>query len=101
MTPQLALFDAEPVLPGGFRYAADLLAASEESELVARLSELPLKEFEFHGYRGKRRVASFGWHYDFAREALDGSTTCLPSCARFANGPLNSRRWIRNGFSTC
>jgi alkylated DNA repair dioxygenase AlkB len=71
MTPQLALFDAEPVLPGGFRYAADLLAASEESELVARLSELPLKEFEFHGYRGKRRVASFGWHYDFAREALD------------------------------
>jgi alkylated DNA repair dioxygenase AlkB len=71
MTAQLALFDAESALPSGFRYAPALVSASEESELVARVRELPLKEFEFHGYRGKRRVASFGWHYDFAREALD------------------------------
>jgi alkylated DNA repair dioxygenase AlkB len=71
MSSQLALFDAQPSLPAGFRYAPELLSTSEESELVARLGELPLKEFEFHGYRGKRRTASFGWHYDFAREALD------------------------------
>jgi Alkylated DNA repair protein len=71
MPSQLALFDPEPSLPTGFRYAPDLLAAHEEAELVMHLSELPLKEFEFHGYRGKRRTASFGWRYDFDREALD------------------------------
>jgi alkylated DNA repair dioxygenase AlkB len=26
---------------------------------------LPFKEFEFHGFLGKRRTVSFGWHYDF------------------------------------
>jgi alkylated DNA repair dioxygenase AlkB len=71
MTAQLAFFDAQPSLPPGFRYAPDLIPADAESELVAQLRELPLKEFEFHGYRGKRRTASFGWHYDFGREALD------------------------------
>jgi alkylated DNA repair dioxygenase AlkB len=71
MTPQLALFDAQPSLPAGFRYAPELLSADEESELVMHPRELTLKEFEFHGYRGKRRTASFGWHYDFNRETLD------------------------------
>jgi alkylated DNA repair dioxygenase AlkB len=71
MTAQLALFDAQPSLPAGFRYAPELLSADEESELVMHLRELTLKEFEFHGYRGKRRTASFGWHYDFNRETLD------------------------------
>ena len=27
---------------------------------------LPFKEFEFHGYLGKRRVVSFGWQYEFS-----------------------------------
>ena len=71
MTSQLPLFDAQPALPPGFRYAPDVVPRDEEAVLVARLGELPLKEFEFHGYRGKRRTASFGWHYDFGREALD------------------------------
>jgi hypothetical protein len=26
---------------------------------------LPFREFEFHGFTGKRRIDSFGWHYDF------------------------------------
>lgn len=71
MPSQLALFDAQPSFPPGFRYAPALLSADEETALVTRLRDLPLKEFEFHGYRGKRRTASFGWHYDFGREALD------------------------------
>jgi alkylated DNA repair dioxygenase AlkB len=32
--------------------------------------ELPFRDFEFHGYTGKRRVVSFGWHYDFAARHL-------------------------------
>jgi alkylated DNA repair dioxygenase AlkB len=32
--------------------------------------ELPFRDFEFHGYTGKRRVVSFGWHYDFSGRRL-------------------------------
>jgi alkylated DNA repair dioxygenase AlkB len=56
--------------PEGFRYLADVVPIDEEQELVARIRELPLKEFEFHGFLGKRRVISYGWHYDFSEEAL-------------------------------
>jgi alkylated DNA repair dioxygenase AlkB len=47
------------------RYATDVLAPEEEQGLLDALSSLPFKEFEFHGFFGKRRVVSFGWHYDF------------------------------------
>ena len=60
----------ETAPPEGFRYQADVLPADEERELVERIPELPLKEFEFHGYVGKRRVISYGWHYDFAERKL-------------------------------
>lgn len=56
--------------PEGFRYQADVLPPEEEQELVARIQELPLKEFEFHAYVGKRRNISYGWHYDFSQEKL-------------------------------
>src|ERR1051325_52382 len=56
--------------PEGFRYQADVVPLDEERELVERIRELPLKEFEFHGYTGKRRVMSFGWHYDFNESKL-------------------------------
>jgi alkylated DNA repair dioxygenase AlkB len=56
--------------PEGFRYQAEILPPEEEQELVARIRELPLKEFEFHGYVGKRRTLSYGWHYDFGQERL-------------------------------
>src|SRR4029453_14923277 len=47
------------------RYATDVLARKEEETLLDALPSLPFKEFEFHGFLGKRRVVSFGWHYDF------------------------------------
>ena len=54
----------------GFRYQLDLLDHSEEAALIPRLSTLPFRDFEFHGYTGKRRVVSFGWKYDFSSAAL-------------------------------
>ena len=57
-------------LPDGFGYKPSLLSIGEEAALVERLTELPLREFEFHGYVGKRRVVSFGWHYDFSGRDL-------------------------------
>lgn len=50
--------------PEGFRYRAETLPPEDESELVEHIRQLPLQEFEFHGYTGKRRVLSFGWHRD-------------------------------------
>ena len=61
---------SETAPPEGFRYQADVLPADEERALVERIETLPLKEFEFHGYVGKRRVASYGWHYDFGERKL-------------------------------
>ena len=57
-------------VPEGFRYHAALIGPSEEDAVVARIRELPFREFEFHGYLGKRRVVSFGWHYDFSGQKL-------------------------------
>jgi alkylated DNA repair dioxygenase AlkB len=70
MTDQSSLFGSEPRLPSGFRYQPDLISPAEETELLEKLSELPFRPFEFHGYVGKRRVISFGWEYDFAVERV-------------------------------
>jgi alkylated DNA repair dioxygenase AlkB len=54
----------------GFRYQPALIGASDEATLVAQVRELPFREFEFHGYLGKRRVVSFGWQYDYSGRTL-------------------------------
>src|SRR5438128_434426 len=59
------LFECAPNLPEGMRYMPSLISAGEERALLDALPALPFKEFEFHGFRGKRRTVSFGWHYDF------------------------------------
>ncbi len=57
-------------LPEGFRYKPELIGPADEEALLARVRELPFRGFEFHGYTGKRRVVSFGWHYDFSGRQL-------------------------------
>jgi alkylated DNA repair dioxygenase AlkB len=52
-------------MPAGFRYAPELIEADEEARLIEAFADLPFKEFEFHGFLGKRRVVSFGFRYDF------------------------------------
>jgi alkylated DNA repair dioxygenase AlkB len=65
---QFTLFpsSASP-LPEGFAYKPDVISPSEERRLLAQISPLPFKEFQFHGFEGKRRVVSFGWRYDFSQ----------------------------------
>jgi alkylated DNA repair dioxygenase AlkB len=63
--------DEDPPQPlEGFRYRPELIGQADEAALVARVRELPFREFEFHGYTGKRRVVSFGWKYDFSGRQL-------------------------------
>jgi alkylated DNA repair dioxygenase AlkB len=69
----LDLFAAEPQLPEGFQYRSGVISADMESSLLESFRELPFKEFEFHGYTGKRRVVSYGWKYDFSEARLKKS----------------------------
>ena len=57
-------------MPEGFRHTRELITPATERELVARLELLPFRDFEFHGYTGKRRIVSYGWHYDFTARTL-------------------------------
>lgn len=63
---QLSLFAPSPSLyPEGFRYEDNIISEAQEARLIENLQSLPFKEFEFQGYKGKRRVVSYGWQYDF------------------------------------
>ncbi len=80
--------------PEGFRYQPALISPADESALVVRIRELPFREFEFHGYLGKRRVVSYGWQYDFAGRSLkeaeeipDFLLNLRARAASFANMP--------------
>lgn len=76
MTDQIPLFDVPsplPGLPAGFRYQANVISKDAEGALLERIRELPFREFEFHGYTGKRRVVSYGWRYDFNQRTLQRS----------------------------
>jgi alkylated DNA repair dioxygenase AlkB len=57
--------------PEGFKYVEELVLPEVESELIREIERLPLKEFEFQGYTGQRRVVSYGWHYDFGSFSLN------------------------------
>ena len=67
---QLSLFSAGATLPEGFQYQANLVSPEEEQRLLEWVRQLPLKDFEFQGYVGKRRVISYGWQYDFNERVL-------------------------------
>jgi alkylated DNA repair dioxygenase AlkB len=69
---QLGLFGLPlpPGLPAGFKYAAEVVPPDEEERLIHEIRRLPFREFEFHGYVGRRRLVSFGWRYDFNERSL-------------------------------
>ncbi|HEY8442113.1 MAG TPA: alpha-ketoglutarate-dependent dioxygenase AlkB [Xanthobacteraceae bacterium] len=63
---QTNLFEAPaPALPEGFTYRPRFLSEAVEQNLLKDVRGLPFREFEFHGFLGKRRIVSFGWRYDF------------------------------------
>lgn len=88
------LFDRpQATFPAGF-YQPDLISSAEERHLAERIADLPLKEFEFQGFLGKRGIASFGWRYDFNGGGLQKTydipsflTSVREQAARFARLP--------------
>lgn len=74
---QQSLFLTQPSASAhvaGFSYWPEVFTASEERDWLREIAALPFKPFEFHGYLGKRRIVSFGWHYDYSGRALRPST---------------------------
>lgn len=67
---QIELFAAEARAPAGFSYREGIITAAEEAALAEQFAALPLKPFEFRGYRGNRRVVSFGRRYDYSARSL-------------------------------
>jgi len=71
MSGQFSLFEPPaPVLPPGFRYAPELVSPDAERALLEAFATYPFAAFEFRGFLGQRRTASFGWRYDFGASAL-------------------------------
>jgi hypothetical protein len=65
------LFPEMKAGPPGFIYRENFVTEEEEKTLAASLGQLDLKPFEFHGYLGNRRVASFGLKYDYERRSVE------------------------------
>ena len=70
---QLALFSDQAAGPAGLRYVTEFISVETERELIARISELPLKPFQFGVFEGNRRVKSFGFRYDYTLQKLEQS----------------------------
>jgi alkylated DNA repair dioxygenase AlkB len=70
LSEQFAFFEGSSPSPEGLRYATEFVPPSTEQELIARIAALPLRPFQFGQYEGKRRVASFGFSYDYTLRRL-------------------------------
>jgi alkylated DNA repair dioxygenase AlkB len=73
VSEQFALFESPAPQPEGLRYAADFVSLDTEQRLISGIRNLPLQPFQFGQFEGKRRVASFGFRYDYALRQLQRS----------------------------
>lgn len=64
MTDQQSLF-ARDEIPAGLRYEPGFISPAEEAELLTRIRTIEVQPFQFGAFEGKRRVAWFGWQYDY------------------------------------
>jgi alkylated DNA repair dioxygenase AlkB len=71
LSEQLTLFPAQSVPPEGLRYCSEFISKATEQKFIGRIAALPLKPFQFGQYEGKRRVASFGFRYDYTLRRLE------------------------------
>jgi alkylated DNA repair dioxygenase AlkB len=93
---QLGLFSAETPGPRGLRYRPDFVSPTVERELIARIAALPLAPFQFGAFEGKRRVASFGWRYDYTHQRLESADE-LPEWLRPVIGRIEAEDGLPPG----
>lgn len=88
------LFGVAAALPEGFVYAEDFVTPEEEAALIEVIRALPLAEAQYKEYTARRRTVSYGFQYDFDRNALDEAPPLPPILF-----PLRDRvaRWLGVG----
>jgi len=82
---QLDLFGASALEPPGFSYWPAFISPQEEAALIGRFADLPLAPFQFGAFEGKRRVASFGFRYDYSDHRLHEAGAMPPWIAPLAS----------------
>jgi alkylated DNA repair dioxygenase AlkB len=70
LNQQLALFPQAETTPQGLRHVEAFISPAVERELIGHVAALPLQPFQFGAFEGKRRVASFGFRYDYTSQRL-------------------------------
>jgi alkylated DNA repair dioxygenase AlkB len=70
MAEQFALFEDLSPEPEGLRYTPDFVSSDTEQKLIQSIRSLPLQPFQFGQFEGKRRIASFGFRYDYGLRQL-------------------------------
>lgn len=78
LTEQLPLFVDKCSALEALRYAVEFIPPATERDLIERLAALPLQPFQFGQYQGKRRVASFGFRYDYTLRCLQTAEPIPP-----------------------
>src|SRR3954453_20078963 len=98
---QLGLFQEQNAGPAGLRYQAEFVSKAAENELISRISQLPLQRFQFGAFEGQRRVAWFGYRFDYTANRLadadpvpDWLASVISSIEEFGGLPAASVRQI-------
>jgi alkylated DNA repair dioxygenase AlkB len=65
-----SLFPVEPIFPEGFLYIPDFLDEKEEQFLIKEISKIKLHNFIFQGFEARRKVASFGYDFNFENRSI-------------------------------
>lgn len=64
------LFPIPSGYPEGFIYVPEFLTNEEEENLIRQVAGTELHNFTFQGFEAKRKVASFGYDYNFDRRSV-------------------------------
>jgi alkylated DNA repair dioxygenase AlkB len=65
-----SLFEVPAKVPDGFIYHENFISEADEHELIREIQKLHLTPFKYYQFLGKRRVASFGWQYEFGTDEI-------------------------------
>lgn len=76
---QAELFAEAPALPEGFVFQHEFITPHEERSLLDVIAGLTLEEAKYKQYTARRRIAYFGYGYDFVSNRL-GEAPAAPAC---------------------
>jgi alkylated DNA repair dioxygenase AlkB len=68
-------------LPEGFVFELDFITPAEERALLDEIARLPLAEAKYKQYTARRRIAYFGFGYDFTSNRLGQAPPAPPFLA--------------------